>query len=128
VNSFVEAKRFKWLEYHKWKINADWYYNIFDKLVIASSVKMGILGAYDKSLGLSPFERFELGGDGISNQNAGLQGKEILALRGYKVTDIEGNGLSGAPIFNKYTVELRYPLSLNPNSTIYVTSFVQGGN
>jgi len=128
VNSFVEAKRFKWLEYHKWKINADWYYNIFDKLVIASSVKMGILGAYDKSLGLSPFERFELGGDGISNQNAGLQGREILALRGYKVQEIEGNGISGAPIFNKYTVELRYPLSLNPNSTIYVTSFVQGGN
>ncbi len=128
VEDEIEARRFKWLEYHKWKINAEWYYNLIDKLVVAASTKIGILGAYDRELGLSPFERFELGGDGISNQNAGLQGKEILALRGYKVNEIQGNGASGAPIFNKYTVELRYPLSLNPNSTIYATMFLQGGN
>ncbi len=128
VEDEIEARRFKWLEYHKWKINAEWYYNLVDKLVVAASTKIGILGAYDRELGLSPFERFELGGDGISNQNAGLQGKEILALRGYKVNEIQGNGASGAPIFNKYTLELRYPLSLNPNSTIYATMFLQGGN
>jgi len=128
VEDEIEARRFKWLEYHKWKINAEWYYNLIDKLVIAASTRIGILGAYDRELGLSPFERFELGGDGISNQNAGLQGKEILALRGYKVNEIQGNGASGAPIFNKYTLELRYPLSLNPNSTIYATMFLQGGN
>lgn len=128
VEDEIEARRFKWLEYHKWKINAEWYYNLIDKLVVAASTKIGILGAYDRELGLSPFERFELGGDGISNQNAGLQGKEILALRGYKVNEIQGNGASGAPIFNKYTLELRYPLSLNPNSTIYATMFLQGGN
>ncbi len=130
-----EASKYKWLEYHKWKFTSEWYYNIFDKLVVATSAKIGILGTYNKDLGISPFERFELGGDGINNQNAGLQGKEILALRGYDTRDITGNGnqtssggFQGAPIFNKFTVELRYPLSLNPNSTIYVTSWIQGGN
>lgn len=126
--NLIQAKRFKWLEYHKWKFNAEFYYNLFDKLVVASSVKLGFLGQYNNEIGLSPFERFEIGGDGITNQAAGLQGKEILALRGYKVPEITGNGANAAPIFNKYTVELRYPLSLNPNSTIYITGFVQGGN
>lgn len=124
----IQSKTFKWLEYHKWKFNAEMYYNLFDKLVVAANIKMGFLGRYNSDLGLSPFERFEIGGDGITNQAAGLQGKEILALRGYAVNEIPGNGVAGAPIFNKYTVELRYPLSLNPNSTIYVTAFAQGGN
>lgn len=130
-----EANRFRYLEYHKWKISAEWYYNLFDKLVVAANAKIGILGTYNKEVGISPFERFELGGDGINNQNAGLQGKEIIALRGYDTRDITGNGeqtntggFQGAPIYNKYTVELRYPLSLNPNSTIFLTSWIQGGN
>ena len=134
-NELREANKFKWLEYHKWKITSEWYYNIFDKFVIASVVKIGILGTFNNDIGVAPFERFELGGDGINNQNAGLQGKEIIALRGYDTRDITGNGAAtstggfqGAPIYNKFTVELRYPLSLNPNSTIYVTSWVQGGN
>lgn len=131
----VEGNKFRFLEYHKWKISAEWYYNLFDKLVVATNVKIGILGSYNKEIGISPFERFELGGDGINNQNAGLQGKEIIALRGYDTRDITGNGeqtntggFQGAPIYNKYTVEFRYPLSLNPNSTIFLTSWVQGGN
>lgn len=128
IETEIQSKTFKWLEYHKWKFNAEMYYNLFDKLVVAANIKMGFLGRYNNDLGLSPFERFEIGGDGITNQAAGLQGKEILALRGYAVNEIPGNGLAGAPIFNKYTVELRYPLSLNPNSTIYVTAFAQGGN
>jgi outer membrane protein insertion porin family len=135
VEELKEANTFKWLEYHKWRITSEWYYNIFDKLVFAASAKIGILGAYNNEIGISPFERYELGGDGINNQNAGLQGKEILALRGYENTDITGNGertssggFEGAPIFNKFTLEMRYPLSLNPNSTIFVTSWVQGGN
>jgi len=135
INELREANKFKWLEYHKWRFTSEWYYNVVDKLVFAASAKIGILGAFNKDIGISPFERFELGGDGINNQNAGLQGKEILALRGYANTDITGNGkttnsggFEGAPIFNKFTLEMRYPLSLNPNSTIYVTSWLQGGN
>ena len=135
INELKEANRFKWLEYHKWKINSEWYFNLFDKFVVATSAKMGLMGAFDKEIGISPFERFQLGGDGINNQNVGLQGREIISLRGYDVSDIDGNGRTnslgnspGAPLYNKFTLEMRYPLSLNPNSTIYVTSWVQGGN
>jgi len=122
------ADKFRYLEYHKWRFNAEWYFNIVDKFVIASSIKMGFLGAYNDDLGLTPFERFELGGDGLNNQSAGITGKDILALRGYEVNDLPANGLGGGSIFDKYTIELRYPLSTNPNSAIYVHTFVQGGN
>ena len=135
IQELTDSKKYKWMEYHKWKFGAEWYFNLFDKLVLMTNVKLGFLAAYNNDIGIPPFERFELGGDGINNQNVGLQGKEIIALRGYEVTDVTGNGFTssavtsqGAPIYNKYTMELRYPLSLNPNSTIFVTSFLQGGN
>ena len=81
-------------------------------------------------MGTVPFERFELGGDGLSNQNSGITGTDIIALRGYDLQDLDVNtGRRGnAAIFNKFTVELRYPLSLNPTSTIYATTFFQAGN
>jgi outer membrane protein insertion porin family len=130
ITRLEQAKRFKYLEYHKWRFDAEWYFNIWDKLVLMTSVKMGVLGYYQDGLGISPFERFELGGDGISNQQAGITGKDIIALRGYEVSDIQANNSNtgGATIFDKFTMELRYPLSLQPNSTIYVAGFLQGGN
>lgn len=128
VNRKELATKHEWLEYHKWRVDAEWYYNVVNKLVIAASAKIGILGSYNNDIGYSPFERFELGGDGLSNQSVGITGKDILALRGYETTDIEQNNTGGATVFNKYTVELRYPLSLNPNSSIYFHTFFQGGN
>lgn len=122
------ARKFEWLEYHKWRFDAEWYFNIFSKFVVAANIKMGLIGYFDQGLGLSPFERFELGGDGLSNQNVGIVGKDIISLRGYEVSDLEQNQRGGATIFDKFTLELRYPLSLNPNSTIYMTGFMQGGN
>ena len=120
--------RFRWLEYHKWNIRAEWYSTLFDKLVLKSAAKIGILGQYNPEIGLSPFERFELGGDGISNF-AGIQGKDIVSMRGYETTDLEVNrNYDGAAAFNKFTMELRYPFSLNPMSTIYALAFVEGGN
>ena len=89
---------------------------------------MGYLGFYNKEIGVPPFERFELGGDGLSNQQFGITGKDIIALRGYETTDISGSNTGGASTFNKFTVEIRYPISLNPNSTIFVLGFVEGGN
>ena len=91
---------------------------------------MGLLGFYNKKVGLTPFERFELGGDGLSNQNYGVTGRDILALRGYEVADLAANEASngGATIFNKFTMELRYPLTLNPSSSIFLLSFLEGGN
>lgn len=128
IDSEENSRKFEWLEYHKWRFDAEWYFNIFSKFVIMANAKIGILGYYDENIGLSPFERFELGGDGLSNQNVGLVGKDIIALRGYDVEDLPQNNRGGATIFDKFTLELRYPLSLNPNSTIFVTTFLQGGN
>ena len=128
-NQAEAARKFKLLEYHKWRFDAEWYYNIVDKLVFATSVKIGLLGYYDREIGFSPFERFELGGDGLNNQQVGITGKDIIKLRGYdEQADFPINGEGGATIFNKYSMELRYPVSLNPSSTIYGLVFVEGGN
>ena len=121
---------FKWVEYHKWRLDAQWYATLTGKLVLKMQAKMGLLGYYSKKIGLAPFERFELGGDGLSNQNYGITGRDILSLRGYEVVDLAANDVSkgGATVFNKFTMELRYPISLNPSSSIFLLSFLEGGN
>ena len=129
-------EQFRWLEYHKWRLNAEWYTPLSSdgKLVLKTQAKIGFLGNYSDELGVSPFERFQLGGDGINNQQFAFAGVDIISLRGYGIEDLPNNinpntGQQGAtPIFSKYTVELRYPLSLNPSSTIFVLAFAQGGN
>lgn len=130
-------ERFHFLEYHKWRLNAEWYNTIVDKLVLKVGAKMGWIGAYNKEIGVSPFERFQLGGDGLNNQSIGLNvGTDIVSLRGYETNELEGNrrivnGRSEevpTPIFNKFSIELRYPISLNPSSTIYALAFAEGGN
>ncbi|MCW5923002.1 MAG: outer membrane protein assembly factor BamA [Saprospiraceae bacterium] len=119
---------YRYIEYLKWRVDADWYTTIVGKLVLRTSAKIGILGRWSNKTLLSPFERFELGGDGLSNQNFGLNGRDIISLRGYGTEDIMPPFPGGAGVFSKYTVELRYPISLNPSSTIFVTTFAQGGN
>lgn len=128
VQNEVNRLKFRWLEYHKWKIESEWYFNIVSNLVFMSSIKMGFLGYYNNDLGLIPFERFELGGDGLSNYQANILGKDIYALRGYETGDFPLNNTGGAAIFNKYTVELRYLVSPNPSATIYGLLFAQAGN
>ena len=120
-------ERYRYLEYHKWRFNAEWYAPLFNKLVLKTSMKFGLLGYYSEELRVTPFERFEIGGDGIANQFVGIAGRDILALRGYETNDLPANQ-GGATIFNKMTVEVRYPFSLNPNSTIYALAFFEGGN
>ncbi len=119
---------YRYIEYVKWRIDAEWYTTLVGKLVLKTQAKIGILDQWSKKTGLSPFERFELGGDGLNNQNFGLNGRDIISMRGYEVADIMSPFPGGAGVFNKYTVELRYPISLNPQSTIFITAFAQGGN
>ncbi len=132
-------ERFKWLEYHKWRFDAEWYTTLVGKLVLKASAKIGYIGAFASSNGISPFERFQLGGDGLNNSQFGyFTGTDIISLRGYDPAEIENNRIDKdnpsssaivpTPLFDKFTVELRYPLSLNPSSTIYVLAFAQGGN
>ena len=116
------SEKFKWLEYYKWKVEAIWFHRIVGKLVLASSFKFGFLSYYNKDVGYSPFERFKLGGTGLVGWN--LYGSEVISQRGY---DQYTKG-SGAVNFNKYTLELRYPISTNPSATVYVHSFIEGGN
>jgi outer membrane protein insertion porin family len=128
VNQDDAQSLYKFVEYHKWRFDANWYAPLGGKFVLKTAAKMGFLGYYNKDIGTPPFERFELGGDGISNQRFGITGKDIISLRSYEPEDIIANNRGGATIFNKYTVELRYPLSLNPSTTIFGLAFLEGGN
>ncbi|HZF64791.1 MAG TPA: POTRA domain-containing protein [Chitinophagaceae bacterium] len=130
-------------EFHKWKFNSEWFVPIgraggADKnrqLVLKMAAKYGFMGRYNSKIDFSPFERFQVGGDGLTN-NFGLFGYDIIALRGYPV--FESSNPSVNPdinnanryftIFNKYQLELRYPLVTNPSSTIYGLAFFDAAN
>jgi outer membrane protein insertion porin family len=117
-------ERYKFIEYHKWKFNSSWFTTLTGKLVLNTRIGYGYLGSYNSELGQSPFERFYLGGDGLSGFN--LDGSEIIALRGYG--DRQLSPRTGATIVSKYTAEVRYPISLNPTATIYGLAFAEAGN
>jgi outer membrane protein insertion porin family len=126
----TDSEKYKFIEYHKWKFSSVWYTRLLGNLVLHTKIQYGFLGLYNRELGASPFERFYLGGDGLSGY--ALDGREIIALRGYENNSVtprnEFNNTIGGTIFDKYTLELRYPLSLNPSATIYMLAFAEGGN
>lgn len=122
-----EDEKYRWIEYHKWKFNASIYRQLFGNLVISARVKYGFLGAYNNDIGITPFDRFYLGGDGLSGtQN--LDGRELIGMRGYTNESITPDRNKGATVYNKSTLELRYPVSLNPSATIYALAFMEAGN
>lgn len=124
-----DQERYKWLEYHKWKFKASWFFNLTGKWVLNTKARFGFVGYYNDKVGYPPFERFYLGGDGLSGY--ALDGRELIAMRGYgnnTLTPRDGINYTGGNVYDKFTVELRYPLSLNPNATIYGLAFVEGGN
>lgn len=116
------AEKYKWVEYHKYRFTAEWYQRITGNLVFKLATKYGFLGYYNSDIGYSPFERFQIGGDGLSGRNFFI-GKDVIAQRGYKDPYADN-----AVIFNKYTAEVRYPFSLSPTSTIYGLVFAEAGN
>ncbi|MEI7980758.1 MAG: POTRA domain-containing protein, partial [Bacteroidota bacterium] len=121
--------RYKWVEYYKIKFKGSWYINLIEKLVLTPRVQFGYLGAYNKNLGVTPFERFYLGGDGLTGYN-NMDGRELIGMRGYinnSLTPGYPNSIGGS-VYTKYTMELRYPVSLNPSATIYGLAFVEAGN
>ncbi|GAB2684285.1 POTRA domain-containing protein [Mucilaginibacter koreensis] len=128
------AERYRFVEYHKWKFDAQWFTRITGKLVVMSQVRFGFLGYYNKQVGQSPFERFKLGGDGMATYQF-LQGSEIIGLRGYQnfsIVPVGSNYTSannpGSPIYNKYTLELRHPVIASQSATIFLLTFLEGGN
>ncbi|HNQ11806.1 MAG TPA: outer membrane protein assembly factor BamA [Bacteroidia bacterium] len=123
-STLAAQEKYKFIEYHKWSFKYAWYNNLMGKFVLHTKAAFSVLGFYDQSLGYSPFERYYLGGDGLSGFS--LDGREIIALRGYSNLSITPRG--GGTVYDKFTMELRYPVSLNPSATIYVYGFLEAGN
>ena len=122
------TEKYRWIEYHKWTFKSNWYTSLAGNLVLSTAAQFGILGHFNSDIGPSPFESFDLGGDGMSGYN--LYGRETIGLRGYEngsLTPIR-NGNKAGNIYNKFTMELRYPVSTNPNAFIYPLVFVEAGN
>ena len=123
------TERYKWVEFYKFKFKGAWYINLIEKLVLTPRVQFGFLGAYNNNIGITPFQRFYLGGDGLTGYN-NMDGRELIGFRGY-----ENNALTpgypntiGGTVYEKFTFELRYPISLNPSATIYGLTFMEAGN
>lgn len=126
----LPSERYKWIEYHKWTAKAQWYAALWGDLVLYLGAHMGYLGYYNKDVGYSPFEGFDVGGDGLAGYNY-IYGREAVGLRGYansSLTPRVQNGARMANIYDKFTMELRYPIILKPQSSIYALLFAEGGN
>ncbi|MCE5320695.1 MAG: outer membrane protein assembly factor BamA [Bacteroidales bacterium] len=126
--SMADSQKYRWIEYHKWTFKGALYTPITGDLVLMTRAQFGYLGYFSRSLGYSPFEGFIVGGDGMSGYNT--YGSEIIGLRGYannSLTPRKNNGYVGN-VYDKFTVELRYPIVLQPQSTIYALVFLEGGN
>ena len=133
-NTATDEERYKFVEYHKWKFDAQWFQRIYGKLVLKAQAQFGFLGYYNKAVGQSPFERFKLGGDGMQGFNF-LQGSEIIGMRGYQNNSVIPVGSnpniaqgSGSPIYNKYVLELRHPITDSEQAKVFVLAFAEGGN
>ena len=134
-SNWSSQNRYRWIEYHKWKFSASQYIKLVGDLVLMAKAQFGYLGYYNRNWGYSPFEGFLVGGDGMSGYST--YGSDVISLRGYEnyaltpylPTSYNSNGYAYAGnVYDKFTVELRYPVILQPQSTIYVLGFLEGGN
>ena len=120
----IDQERYKWLEFYKIKFKGEWFAAITNKLVLRPAFEFGFLGAYNNDRGIIPFERFFLGGDGLGMYS--LDGRETIALRGYPNQSLSNQ--DGGTIYNKYSLEMRYPISLGEQAKIFALAFLEGGS
>ena len=120
----INQEKFRWLEYYKVNYKGKWFTSLFGKLVLMTSTEMGYLGNYNSDLKDIPFERYYVGGDGL--QQGQFDGREVVGLRGYVNSSLSSN--NGGTIYNKYTAEFRYPITLKPSASIYALGFLEAGN
>jgi outer membrane protein insertion porin family len=131
MSDATDEVKYKWIEFHKWIFKADYYFPLLknEKLVLNSRFSFGYLGHYNKDIGPSPFENFYLGGDGMTGYS--FYGREVIALRGYTNGSLTPTdpvtGAASGNVYSKITFELRYPISLNPQATIYALAFLESG-
>ncbi len=126
--SMTDAERYKWIEYHKWTVKGTYYQKLAGDLVLMTRAHFGYLGYYNRNLGYSPFEGYLVGGDGMSGYNT--YGSEVIALRGYDNYSLTpySDGVYQGHLYDKFTLELRYPVIMQTQSTIYALLFLEGGN
>ncbi|MCT7903607.1 Outer membrane protein omp85 precursor [Candidatus Ornithobacterium hominis] len=123
---------YKWLEYYKVQFSGNWYKEIIGKLVLRTGAEFGFMGAYNKTIGVSPFERFFMGGTGLQANR--FDGREIIPLRGYEDFTDGGGGkkditpLGGGTIYDKFLLELRYPITMGQQAKIFGLGFIEAGN
>jgi len=129
----IDSEFYKWVEYHKWLFKSDWYQTLAGKLVLRTRFDFGYLGYYNRDVGPSPFERFDVGGDGMSGYN--LYGVTTVGLRGYENGSLtpykknrRGEYKKAGNVYQKVTLELRYPITLQSQATVFVLGFLEGGN
>ena len=131
-STMATADKYRWMEYYKIKFKADAYNEVIGKLVLRTSAEMGFLHGYNKQLGAPPFERFYMGGTGLYSGR--YDGRELIPLRGYDdpstsggtSTDVTPTG--GGILYNRFALELRYPISMSQTAKIYGLAFAEGGN
>lgn len=123
-----DSERYHWIEYHKWTFRTAWFTSVVGDLVLAFKGQFGYLGYFNKDLGYSPFEGFDVGGDGMSGYS--LYGIEVVGLRGYENSSLTPtyNGARVANVYDKFALEIRFPFVLQPQSTIYGLVFLEAGN
>lgn len=125
-SSMTDAEKYKWLEYYKTSLKAKWYTPLYKKLVLMTNAEFGLLGYYNNKLGYSPFEKFVVGGDGLSQYR--FDGSETIGLRGYENGSLSASVIGGGTMYNKFTLEARYPITLKASTSIYGLAFVEAGN
>jgi outer membrane protein insertion porin family len=139
MSNVTDQVKYKWIEFHKWTFKADYYYPLTknNKLVLNTRFAFGYLGSYNSKIGPSPFENFSVGGDGMTGYS--FYGREMIKLRGYgsgtggvgaltpRDPNITSKFVPAGNVYSKITMELRYPVSLNPQATIYVLTFLEAG-
>ena len=119
----IEQEKFRWLEFYKVKFKGSWYTRLFDKLVLRTHTEFGFLGAFNNDRGVIPFDRFFLGGDGMSQY--AMDGRETISLRGYPNQSLSTQ--DGSTIYNRFSLELRYPITLKPAASIFGLTFIESG-
>ena len=112
---------------NKIKFDAQWFNTVIGKLVLATRFNFGFIGTYNPKMQVPDFNRFVVGGSGLIGYS--LDGREIISQRampdGYS-TALNNNTL--ATIYNRYTIELRHPVTLNPTATIFGLLYLEAGN
>ncbi len=121
--SEIDQERYNWLEFYKLKFKGEWYFQLFKDLVVRPSTEFGFLGAYNNDRGVIPFERFFLGGDGLGSYS--LDGREAIQLRGYPNQSLSSQ--DGGTIYNKFSLEVRYPITLKASAKIFALTFAEAG-